>query len=178
MLLVQFLFFRCFFFKNIVSRYSYYNQFTYNTSINNWIQLQVIKISFALSLCSENAMAQQPIASPQDVLWGSFVTHSFLPPKDVCGEAKQPRYFNPDKIPAIKSVLICHKERGIEILFECLHAITDFFTDSALARIRTKISDACDVKKPKLARLEEAFGKIRASCEGKCFQSEIAYMNN
>ena len=92
--------------------------------------------------------------------------------------AQQPRYFKPDKIPAIKSLLICHKEREIEILSECLHAITDFFADSALARIRTKTSDACDVKKPKLARLEEAFGKIRASCEGKCFQSEIAYMNN
>ena len=148
MLLVQFLFSSYFFFKNKVSRYSYYDQFTYNTSINNWIQLQVIKISFALSLCSENAMAQQP------------------------------RYFNPDKIPALKSLLICHKEREIEILSECLHAITDFFADSALARIRTKISDACNVKKPKLARLEEAFGKIRASCEGKCFQSEIAYVNN
>ena len=30
------------------------------------------------------------ISLPADVLWGSFVTHSFLPqtnPKDVCGEA-------------------------------------------------------------------------------------------
>ena len=45
MLLVQFLFFSFFFFfKNKVSRYSYYDQFTYNTSINNWIQLQVIKL--------------------------------------------------------------------------------------------------------------------------------------
>ena len=32
------------------------------------------------------------ISLPADVLWGSFVTHSFLPkrpPKDVCGEATQ-----------------------------------------------------------------------------------------
>lgn len=126
----SFCFLVIFFFKNKVSRYSYYDQFTYNTSINNWIQLQVIKISFALSLCSENAMAQQP------------------------------RYFNPDKIPAIKSLLICHKEREIEILSECLHAITDFFADSALARIRTKISDACNIKKPLVRSGQAARGNV------------------
>ena len=38
----------------------------------------------------ENKELPYVIASPQDVLWGSFVTHSFLDertPKDVCGEA-------------------------------------------------------------------------------------------
>ena len=32
------------------------------------------------------------VSLPADVLWGSFVTHSFLPkrtPKDVCGEARR-----------------------------------------------------------------------------------------
>ena len=63
--------------------------------------------------------------------------------------AQQRRYFNPNKIPAIKNVLNRHKEREIEISFECLDAITDFFAYSAPARIRTKTSDARDVKKPK-----------------------------